>query len=188
MVSLLVFGASSTFAIISSSSRTPKPLLPTSGASAAFPGTTALSSPEGFEECYQTLRDLRASTGRPLIHYHQLHAHNSEIAECLSERVNFNVPETVPQAVSTFFGHPTAQFITGALVLALAARLSTGIPISPADAIAAAATAAFWCVQEWAIHDKLLHSSREWLGRDIHRWHHELPCARLAVRWLEIRQ
>lgn len=173
-IALVLLGAGSTLALISTVPKAPKPILPKAGG-AAFPGTTALSSPEGFEECYQTLRDLRASTGRPLIHYHQLHAHNAEVAERLSERVNFNVPETVPQAVSTFFGHPTAQFISAALSIAVAARLSMGVPISPADAFAVVSTAAFWCVQEWAIHDKLLHSEHSWFGETVHRWHHELP-------------
>ena len=36
---------------------------------------------------------------------------------------------------------------------------------------------AFWCAQEWLIHDKLLHAEAAWLDPvvAIHRNHHELP-------------
>jgi len=142
--------------------------------SQASPGTTALSSPPGFEECYETLRSYRQNTTRPLVSLRQLEKHAPEVAERLSERVNFNVPSTVPGAIATFFAHPTAQFISVALTLSLSIRASLGPP-TPADALAAAATALFWIVQEWFIHDKLLHSERPWFGETVHRWHHELP-------------
>ena len=141
----------------------------------AFPGTTALASPPGFEVCYETLREMRTTTGKPLVHLAQLEAHSPEIAARLAQRVNFNVPSTVPQAVNTFFGHPTAQFISAALAMAMAARVGMGVPIGAADAFAGITTAAFWCVQEWLIHDKLLHSEHSWFGETVHRWHHELP-------------
>ena len=41
-----------------------------------------------------------------------------------------------------------------------------------ADLAAAVATAVFWCLQEWLIHDKLLHSPSTWFGETVHRWHH----------------
>jgi len=155
----------------------------------AAPGTTALVSPPGFEEAYQTLRDLRDARGRPLIHLSDLAKHDAEIAARLSERVNFNVPTTAAGAVQTFFSHPTAKFICAMLSLSATARLSVGA-LGAADALAFVATSAFWVVQEWVIHDKLLHSENVWFGETVHRWHHELPYYHvsldglgLAVAW-----
>ena len=140
----------------------------------AFPGTTALTSPPGFETAYQTLRDIRKTTGRPLVHWTQVAKHSPEAANQLRERVNFDVPTTVPGAALTFFSHPTAQFIVAAFTLSVGWRLNLGA-ISLLDVIAFVVTASFWMVQEWLIHDKLLHSKEQWFGREIHRWHHELP-------------
>ena len=46
---------------------------------------------------------------------------------------------------------------------------------TPTDALVAVAVFAFWCVQEWWIHDKLLHSEDEWFGEQVHGGHHLLP-------------
>ena len=148
--------------------------LDTATPSPATPGTTALASPPGFEVCYDTLRELRSSGGHTLVDIRHLDSLAPEVAARLRERVNFDVPATRRQAISTFFAHPTARFISGALVLALAVRARLGPP-TPADALAVVATATFWAFQEWAIHDKLLHSAHSWFGETVHRWHHELP-------------
>jgi hypothetical protein len=50
----------------------------------------------------------------------------------------------------------------------------------------AAATALFWCFQEWALHDKLLHSPFDWFGKDIHAFHHDLPYYHLSVDGLDL--
>ena len=156
---------------------------------AAAAGTTALASPPGFEDAYEKLRELRNSRGRPLIHLSDLAKHDAAIAARLSERVNFNVPTTAAGAVQTFFSHPTAKFICAMLSLSATARLSVGA-LGAADALAFVATSAFWVVQEWVIHDKLLHSENAWFGETVHRWHHELPYYHvsldglgLAVAW-----
>jgi hypothetical protein len=138
----------------------------------ATPGTTALSSPPGFEECYETLRHIRASRGRSLLDLRQLEAHAPSIAARLGERVNFDVPTTRFDAVVTFFAHPTARFISAAVALSVAARAMLG-PLTAMDAVASIATASFWVLQEPMIH-KLLHTGR-WYGATVHRWHHELP-------------
>ena len=52
---------------------------------AASPGTTALRSPAGFEEAYDALRDMRATTGRPLLHVSQLEAAQPALAARLAE-------------------------------------------------------------------------------------------------------
>lgn len=138
-------------------------------------GTTALASPPGFEAEYKTLREIRSTTSKPLLHLRQLEAHSPEVAQKLAQRVNFNVPKTGREAITTFFSHPTARFICCALGAAVAARFAMGMPLTLADGAAGAATGAFWMVQEWLIHDRLLHSDGEWFGERVHRWHHELP-------------
>ena len=142
---------------------------------APAPGTAGLTSPAGFEECYQTLRDLKEKNGSPLIHIKQVAKAAPETASLLSTRVNFNVPTTQSAAITTFFSHPTAQFISAALSLSLIGRMLIGAALGWADLAASISTGLFWCVQEWIIHDKLLHSSFSWFGECVHRWHHELP-------------
>ena len=139
------------------------------------PGTAGLVSPAGFEECYNTLRELKAKNGSPLIHIKQVEKAAPETAEKLRRRVNFDVPTTPAAAIATFFGHPTARFISAALLLSLVGRLMIGTALAWADLAACTATGLFWCIQEWVIHDKLLHSSFIWFGECVHRWHHELP-------------
>mmetsp|Transcript_7584 Transcript_7584/g.19395 ORF Transcript_7584/g.19395 Transcript_7584/m.19395 type:complete len:158 (+) Transcript_7584:429-902(+) len=38
-----------------------------------------------------------------------------------------------------------------------------------------------WLVHEWWIHDKLLHSEQEWMGTDIHGFHHLLPYYHVSI-------
>lgn len=152
---------------------TRSPQLRTSVAPAS-PGTTALTSPPGFEDAYETLRTLRDIRGRPLIHLSDLEKHDPAIAARLAQRVNFNVPTTARGAMETYFGHPTAKFICSMLWLSVSARLCVG-GLSFADVFAGVLTTAFWTIQEWIIHDKLLHSETAWFGETVHRWHHELP-------------
>lgn len=167
---------------------TPGPAVP----AVATPGTTALASPPGFEHCYDTLRELRSKGGHTLVDIRHLDSLAPEVAARLRERVNFDVPTTRSQAISTFFAHPTARFISGAFALALAVRARLGGP-KPSDALAVLATTIFWVFQEWAIHDKLLHSAHSWFGETVHRWHHELPYYHvsldglgLAVAWFSV--
>lgn len=138
------------------------------------PAPTALRSPPGYEAAYSKLRELRAASG-PLVHLGQLSKVAPDLAEQLSERVDFLVPRTRLDAAYKFFRHPTALFISGALTASATARATIGVPIGLVDVAAALATALFWFVQEWLIHARLLHSATPWYGSEIHRWHHELP-------------
>jgi hypothetical protein len=139
------------------------------------PPRTALRSPPGYEAAYAKLRELRAASSGPLLHIGQLSKVAPDLAEQLSERVDFLVPRTRLDAAYKFFRHPTALFISGALTSSAAARATLGVPFGLADVAAALATALFWLVQEWVIHAHLLHSATPWYGSEIHRWHHELP-------------
>ena len=139
-----------------------------------FPGTTALSSPKGFEDAYDTLREIRSSKSRPLIHINEVEKFSPAVAARLKERVNFEVPRTPSTALFTFFSHPTAKFICTALLLCIVARCQLAVPISISDVAVGLGTALFWLVQEWFIHEKLLHSKHTWFGETVHRWHHEM--------------
>ena len=54
------------------------------------------------------------------------------------------------------------------------------------DAAAASAAVVFWPVQEWIIHDRLLHSEEEWFGERIHEWHHALPYYHVSFDSVEL--
>jgi len=151
----------------------------------AQPGTTALASPPGFEAEYRALREHRAATGRPLVSLRQFEARTPAAARRLADRVNFDVPSTVLEATQTFFSHPTAQFIVAAFGLSTAARCQLGV-FTVADPLAFLATSSFWMVQEWLIHDKLLHSEKDWFGKRVHRWHHELPYYHVSMDGLDL--
>lgn len=83
------------------------------------------------------------------------------------------VPRTLRGALATFFSHPSSLLILAGIAALLywRAQLPGGRP--GADAAVAAAVAAGWCVQEWAVHALLLHSKRDWLGKRIHEGHHQ---------------
>ena len=77
-----------------------------------------------------------------------------------------------------FFSEATPRFIATVLVATLAARgvvASTGVGISVLEVGAMVGTSIVWVIQEWFLHDKLLHSDFEWFGKDIHGFHHDLP-------------
>ncbi len=135
-----------------------------------------LASPEGFESEYSLLRSVREQSGRAIMSVEQLRAMgHGPVADRLEQRVDFDAPTTAAEALSKFFGHPTARFIAGALALSVGARCSVGAGFSAVDGGVALATAAFWMVQEHVIHGRLLHCPSAWYGSDVHRWHHELP-------------
>ena len=139
-------------------------------------------SPAGYEDCYQALRDLRSETKRPVMFLRELARHSPDLAAKLAKRVSFSVPSTKSGALLVFFTRPAALFICGALFITLYGRqcLGQSHPLSSADAIVAAATVIFWVMQEWAIH-YYFHSAFDWFGRDIHRWHHELPYYHVSI-------
>jgi hypothetical protein len=84
-----------------------------------------------------------------------------------------HVPETLPEVLSTYFLNPGIASVHATLLLVAAWRSAR--PLGAADAAAALLAVSFWLLQEWAIHAKLLHSSFDWPGKDIHEGHHALP-------------
>ena len=99
------------------------------------------------------------------------------------------IPNNMPDALNRFFLGPNKGpiCVVGMLFFMTAWRLSLS-PLTPLDAALFGGMALFWCIQEHVIHDKLLHSQFAWMGRDIHKAHHEKPYFNISIdpAWLMI--
>jgi len=104
------------------------------------------------------------------------------------------VPRTIHQAVRTFFF--SGDFGPSIVVVALAGivvnRLTLMVgqppamadipaPISAADIAVFVASILFWWVQEHALHQHVLHSKADWIGKQIHQEHHDLPYHHVSI-------
>ena len=140
----------------------------------AFPGTTALTSPPGFETAYQTLEtSVRRPAGLSCTGLKSPSTRRRPPTSCASASISTcRRPFQAPPSPSFLIRRLNSSSL--AFTLSVGWRLNLGA-ISLLDVIAFVVTASFWMVQEWLIHDKLLHSKEQWFGREIHRWHHELP-------------
>ncbi len=91
-------------------------------------------------------------------------------------------PLTLPQAVRSFFRHPTPYIFVGAVGGSWIAKIAVG-GWSLGDLIVALIIVALWPIQEWLLHVYILHfKPRVFLGRRIdllagrmHRAHHREP-------------
>ena len=75
------------------------------------------------------------------------------------------------EAIQVFFQQDAPPLVVLALMGLVVQRCSLG-PLSWADPILVLLSAAFWCVQEHVMHQKLLHSDWDWYGKRIHQEHH----------------
>jgi hypothetical protein len=55
-----------------------------------------------------------------------------------------DVPQTMPQAIETFFHHTTPQLFTGSLITLAALRCASGSPLTLDDVLVAPAVFAIW--------------------------------------------
>ena len=139
----------------------------------------------------RTLSSVHTPRRRPLLDVR--HMKDAELQELLlgSEWAPlFDLPSTLPKAVAAYFGNKTPCFIVSVLFATAAARgglaASGGGPLTTADLAVAGAVALFWMFQEWVLHDKVLHSEAEWLGKDIHAFHHDLPYYHVSIDGLKL--
>lgn len=136
---------------------------------------------------FDTLRALRASrppSAPAIVSAAQLEPGlAAALTACGCE---FDVPTTMRGAASMFFAHPTPRLIVALLALSLAVRVGMGVPAGLADAAVAAATSIGWWLQEWVLHDKLLHSQHSWFGEQIHRRHHDLPYFHVSIDGVQL--
>ncbi|KAG8463678.1 hypothetical protein KFE25_003951 [Diacronema lutheri] len=157
---------------------TPRALVAAPPVAPARTGSAA-PSPAAAYDSLRTLRESRPPEAQPLVSASQL---DPALAAALSAAgCNFDVPTTMRAAARTFLAHPTPSLIFAFLALTLWARAAIGAPLGAADMVAAAATSVAWWVQEWWLHDRLLHSSRAWYGQLMHRAHHDLPFFHVSI-------
>jgi len=100
------------------------------------------------------------------------------------------IPSTIPHAIRVFFfGTHKGPLVILTLLLSLLFHRTTMImmqPINAADYITASLSILFWTFQEHFIHGRLLHSTRDWIGKDIHHAHHEEPYFHISIDSTEL--
>lgn len=100
-----------------------------------------------------------------------------------------DIPNNMPDALNRFFLGPDRGpvCVLGMLAFISAWRLSIAA-ITSVDLAALVGMVLFWCFQEHFIHEKLLHSTRNWMGKEIHQNHHAKPYFNISIdpAWLMI--
>jgi len=92
------------------------------------------------------------------------------------------VPTTLPEAFRVFFlGEHRGPLIASLILLVLASWRGAMVPLSAVDAAAFGTATVFWWFQEHALHGHLLHSDKEWMGKDIHESHHAKPYHHVSI-------
>jgi hypothetical protein len=103
-----------------------------------------------------------------------------------------DVPKTMTDALRVFFlggyvGPPVVAVILGYV----AVWRYELMPIGLVDVVVTATAIVFWWLQEIIVHKHLLHSERDWIGKQIHQEHHDkdyfhvsIDDAPLVLGWL----
>ena len=117
------------------------------------------------------------------------HAHTSRLALafCTSLGTSAAGAGTATLGLPFSFLGPVMSWVGGA-------QLGAGpSPLRLVDAAIVLCVGFFWLLQEWFIHDKVLHSEADWAGKAIHGFHHLLPYYHvsidgpgLAVAWFSV--
>ena len=91
-------------------------------------------------------------------------------------------PSTMPEALQLFFLGPEKGPITvvGLLAFLFLSRVQLS-GFSLLDAFVVLAAIVFWWIQEHVLHEKILHSKADWIGKEIHRSHHENPYFHISI-------
>ena len=91
-----------------------------------------------------------------------------------SNTTNEVVPSTWNKAVERFFLGDSGPPLVVLSVLGFTfARFQTSQPVSMTDATIFVSTIVIWWIQEYFFHRILLHSPFDWVGKTIHKTHHE---------------
>lgn len=93
------------------------------------------------------------------------------------------VPNTLSRAFQTFFlDEYNGPRACAALILGMAAwRWSLPVPFSFMDVGTSLLMILFWWIQEHWMHLHLLHSERDWYGKQVHQDHHEKPYYHVSI-------
>lgn len=92
------------------------------------------------------------------------------------------VPSTMMNAFRIFFF--TGDFGPFLVMISIFTVINIRIQMSPlvmSDGLVFAATVIFWSIQEHFLHAKVLHSTVNWVGKDIHQGHHEKPFYHISI-------
>lgn len=145
--------------------------------------------PGKYDSIEVALRAYREEQQKPLLHAWQIK--DDDLREKLLDkngdwRGTFANPESLREATVLFFSYATPRFIVAMLAVSIGARWACGNLLgeggfSLADMVCCASVAVFWMLQEWVLHDKLLHSEKAWFGSDIHELHHALPYYHISL-------
>jgi hypothetical protein len=92
------------------------------------------------------------------------------------------VPSTMRDALRIFF--LTGDFGPLLVIVSILTATNMRIQLSSlemSDVIVFAVTLVFWSFQEHFLHEKVLHSKMDWIGKDIHQGHHEKPFYHISI-------
>jgi hypothetical protein len=101
--------------------------------------------------------------------------HNNKLMAILAaDATNEAVPSTWNKAVQRFFlGDAGPPLVVLSIACFAFARLQLSTPLSLTDATIFLVTIMVWWIQEYFFHRVLLHSPFDWIGKNIHKGHHE---------------
>lgn len=94
------------------------------------------------------------------------------------------VPKTMPEALRVFFFSIDGFgpfIISTTLIILTYYRITALGPVTLLDGFTAGLTTVFWSVQEHLLHDRVLHSSLDWIGKEIHQGHHHKPYFHISI-------
>lgn len=118
-----------------------------------------------------------------LIVYHNPKEENSSEIDCLPDEPD--VPRTMREALSLFWTskqYPGPRWVVLSLASLVGARLMNATPFSGLmDVLVFFGAILVWVLQEHWIHGKLLHSTRDWFGKEIHQNHHAKPYYHISM-------
>ena len=93
------------------------------------------------------------------------------------------IPKTMSEALEVFFLSPDygPLMVVASIFAFTLTRITGPVPITINDVCVFVSSILFWSVQEHWIHDKLLHSKFNWVGKQIHIEHHQKPYYHISI-------
>ena len=104
------------------------------------------------------------------------------MAEIMASDGDDEAPSTMRDALRIFF--LTDDFGPLLVIISILTFVEMRIQTSSLemlDGLVFAATVIFWSFQEHFLHQKVLHSKVDWIGKDIHQSHHEKPFYHISI-------
>ena len=94
-----------------------------------------------------------------------------------------DVPTEMIDAIRTFFfcGDGGPLYVTMSICSFLAWRINLAPVLTLMDSVVFVSTIIFWSFQEHFLHEKVLHSTFDWFGKEIHQGHHDKPYHQISI-------